>query len=123
MNVYDSVHALAKALKESEEFKDYQEAKKKLEEDEKAKEMLVDFRNYQLQIQQKQSEGKKVEQEDGEKLKKMFDAINLNLTIKEYLSAEYRFGKMMADVSKIIGEAIGIEEFEEITGTGKKQEL
>ncbi len=121
MNVYDSVHALAKALQESEEYKQYLEAKEKLEEEEKAKEMLVDFRNYQLQIQKEQQEGNKVTKEKGERLKNMYEAINNNLTVKNYLSAEYRFGKMMADISKIIGEAVGIEEFEEITGTSEKK--
>ena len=121
MNVYDSVHSLAKALQESEEYKQYLEAKEKLEEDEKAKEMLVDFRNYQLQIQKEQQEGNKVTKEKGERLKNMYEAINNNLTVKNYLSAEYRFGKMMADISKIIGEAVGIEEFEEITGTSEKK--
>lgn len=121
MNVYDSVHSLAKALQESEEYKQYLEAKEKLEEEEKAKEMLVDFRNYQLQIQKEQQEGNKVTKEKGERLKNMYEAINNNLTVKNYLSAEYRFGKMMADISKIIGEAVGIEEFEEITGTSEKK--
>ena len=121
MNVYDRAHALARAMKESEEYREYLEAKEKLEEDEKAKEMLVDFRNYQLEIQKEQMDGKQVNKEEGEKLKKMYEAINLNQTVKNYLAAEYRFGKMMTDISKIIGEAVGLEEFEEITGTSETQ--
>ncbi len=121
MNVYDQAHALAKSLKESDEYKQYQKAKEKLEEDEKAKEMLLEFRKFQYEVQMEQFEKKEVAQEKAEKLKKMYEAINMNSVIKEYLSAEYRFGKMMADVSKILGDAVGLEEFEEITGVSGMQ--
>lgn len=124
MNVYDQAHALAKSIKESDEYKQYQEAKKKLEEEEKAKEMLMEFRKFQYDVQMEQiaSESKEVDREKADKLKKMYETINMNTIIKDYLAAEYRFGKMVADVSKILGDAIGLEEFEELTGTREPHE-
>lgn len=124
VKVYDQAHALAKAIKESEEYKNYQEAKTKLEEEEKAKEMMMEFRKFQYEVQMEQigSESKEVDREKADKLKKMYEAINMNTIIKDYLAAEYKFGKMVADVSKILGDAIGLEEFEELTGTRESPE-
>lgn len=119
MNVYDHAHALAKALQESEEYKGFLEANDKLEEDGKAKEMLIDFRKCQFEIQREQLEGKKPEEEKIERLKNMYEVINMNLVVKHYLAAEYRFGKMVSDISKIIGEAVNLDKLEEITGTNE----
>ncbi len=47
----------------------------------------------------------------------MYEALNLNITVREYLKAEFQFGKIMADISKILGEAVGLEELEEMTGS------
>lgn len=118
MNVYDDAYALAKSLKESQENKQYLEAKEKLEKDEKAREMLMDFRKFQMELQGELMEGKQVDQEKSDRLKNMYEVLNMNLTVKEYLAAEYRFGKMITDVSKIIGEAVGLDKFEELTGGG-----
>ncbi len=116
MNIYDQIHALADALKNSDEFKNYKEAKEKLEADPKAKEMFLDFRKVQFEMQKDQMEGKQVEEGKTEKLKNMYEILNLNITVREYLAAEYQFGKIMADISKILGEAVGLKELEEMTG-------
>ncbi|PKM83864.1 MAG: hypothetical protein CVU88_00785 [Firmicutes bacterium HGW-Firmicutes-13] len=117
MKVYDQAHALAKALKDSDEYKNFIEAKDKLEEDEKAKEMFLDFRKYEFEFQKEKFEGKKPDEEKIERLKNMYEVVNMNLVIKHYLAAEYRFGKMMGDISKILGDAVNLNELQEITGT------
>ena len=51
MNPYDHAHNLARALKESSEYRGLLEAKKKLEADPKNKEMLLDFRRCQWEME------------------------------------------------------------------------
>ncbi len=116
MNIYDHIHALADALKNSEELKQFKEAKEKLEADKEAKEMFMDFRKFQFELQKDQMEGKQIEKERAEKLKNMHEVVILNTTVRDYLVAEARFGKIMTDISKILGEAVGLEDFEEMAG-------
>lgn len=116
MSIYDHIHALANALKNSDEVKQFKEAKEKLDADKEANEMFLDFRKYQFQFQKDQMEGKPVEKERAEQLKNMYEAVSLNITVREYLVAESRFGKIMEDISKILGEAVGLGELNDMAG-------
>lgn len=105
MNPYDAAHILAKALRESPEFEGYGEAQKLLANDSAAREMLVDFRKEQFRLQKQQLAGLEVAPEQIEKIEKLFEVLNLNLTVKRFLDAEFRFSRLIGDVEKIIAEA------------------
>jgi cell fate (sporulation/competence/biofilm development) regulator YlbF (YheA/YmcA/DUF963 family) len=105
MNAYDHAHSLARAISNSAECREYQQAKKKLEADKPSFEMLLDFRKTQLEVQQKKlAEQDTTALED--KLKKMFEVVNLNESVRDFLAREYRFAQMMADIQKILTEAL-----------------
>lgn len=106
MNVYDHAHALARALKSSPEYRSFMEAKKNLEADKTAKDMLMDYLNVQMEIQEQKAKGIEVSAEQKSRLDKLFEVINLNLTVKNYLNAEYRFTVMWGDIQKIIFEPL-----------------
>ena len=106
MNTYNRAHALAQALKESLQLKKYQEAKAKLDEDPSAKEMLTDFRKAQLELQKQQMSGVEISEEQKERVSKLYEVINLNLVVKEYLEAENQLLVMVQDIYKIIGEPL-----------------
>lgn len=106
MNVYDYAHSLAKAIKLSPEYVSFKESQDKLEEDQGAKEMLTDFRKSQLELQKQKMSGLEVAPEQEQRLAQRWEIINLNLIVKDYLEAEYRFSVMLTDVQKIIGEAL-----------------
>ena len=106
MNVYDHAHALAKAIRKSPQFTEFKNASKKLNEDETAKKMLDDFRQAQMDLQKKKMENQEASQEEEDKLNKLSELINMNLTVKNYLEKEYQFAIMVRDIQKIIGEAI-----------------
>ncbi|NMB36139.1 MAG: YlbF family regulator [Firmicutes bacterium] len=106
MNVYDYAHSLAKAIKASPEYIGFKKCQDKLEEDQSAKEMLTDFRKSQLELQKQKMSGLEVAPEQEQNLAQRWEIINMNLLIKEYLEAEYRFSVMLTDVQKIIGEAL-----------------
>ncbi len=108
-NVYNEAHKLAKAIKESEEYRTYTEKKEIVYSNEKNKEMVENFMNKVLEIQMEQLSGKEVDQEKVEKLNKLEEVLMLNPTIKEFFAAQLRFSQMVQDINTIIGEAIDIE--------------
>jgi cell fate (sporulation/competence/biofilm development) regulator YlbF (YheA/YmcA/DUF963 family) len=105
MNPHDAAHMLAKALRESTDFKELKDAQAALKADQSARGMLLDFRNEQLEMQKQQLSGVEVAPEQEEKLEKLFEVINMNNIIKRFLQAEYRVAVLLQDVHKIIGEA------------------
>ena len=106
MNVYDHAHALAKSIRKSSQYTEFKNASKKLQEDETARKMLNDFRQTQMEHQKRKMENDTVSQEEEEKMQKLSELVNLNLTVKNYLEKEYQLAVMIRDVQKIIGEAI-----------------
>ena len=107
MNPYDAAHILAKALRESAEFKEYGEAQELLAKESSAREMLLDFRKEQFRLQRQKLTGLEVAPEQLDKLDKLFEVLNLNLTVKRFLDSEFRFSRLLGDIQRIINEAAG----------------
>lgn len=105
MNPHDTAHNLAKALRESADFKELKDVQAALKADQSARSMLLDFRTEQLEMQKQHISGVAVSPEQEEKLEKLFEVINMNLTVKRFLQAEYRVAVLLQDVHKIIGDA------------------
>jgi cell fate (sporulation/competence/biofilm development) regulator YlbF (YheA/YmcA/DUF963 family) len=122
MNPYDAAHALAKALRESKDLKELKEAQSTLKTDQAARNMLIDFRTEQLNLQKQKLSGIEVSPEQEQKLEKLFEVINMNKTIKEFLQAEYRAAVLMQDIYKIIGEATGEMIDEDLMGLPKEDD-
>ena len=108
-NVYDLAHQLARAIKNSEEYKNYIEKKNILYSNEKNKQMVQDFKEKVFNIQISQMTGKEINQEELDKIKKLEEILRLNPTINDYLIAEFRYSRLIEDISKIISEAIDID--------------
>ena len=86
-------------------MKELREAKEALKADESAKNMLIDFRNEQIKMQEQKLQGIEVARESEEKLLKLSEVVNLNTLVKGYLEAEYKILRMLDDIQKIIAEA------------------
>lgn len=106
MNVYDHAHALAKAIKLSPEYKDFMKCQEGLADDPHAKEMLTNFRKKQWELQKQKISGLEVSPEQEKHLNQIYEVISLNAVVKAYLEKEYLFSVMLADVQKIIGDAL-----------------
>ena len=63
MNVYDLAHQLAKAVRESEEFKQFDATKKQIEANPELDQAIEDFMTKQLELQTAQMMGQDVGQE------------------------------------------------------------
>lgn len=107
--VYDLTHQLARAIKDSQEYRDFIEKKESLAENQKNKEMVEDFQEKILKFQMDYMSGQEVDQEEVEKLGKLEEVLNMNPAIKDYFQAELRFSQMMQDINGILGDAIDLE--------------
>ena len=106
MNVYDNVNNLAKAIKDSREYKEYKEIKQELFVDLKLKEQVEEFEKIRYEEQLLAMQGEKQSDEKMAKLQELYKILVQNPRVKDYFDKEVRFNVMMADVNKIIGEAI-----------------
>ena len=109
VNVYDQAHILARAIKNSEEYRTYIKKREIVYANERNKEMVEDFRKKVFHVQMEQLSGKEAKQEEIDKLSKLEDVLMLNPAIKEFFTAELRFSQLVQDVNNIIGEAINVE--------------
>ncbi len=107
MNVYDSAHGLAQAIKASEEFKQYDATKKQVDANEELSKMIKDFEAKQLEIQTKQMMGENVGGEEMATMQQLYSIMTRDPIALQYMEAEMRFSLMMKDVYQIVGEAIG----------------
>ena len=106
MNVYDEAYSLKRAIKESEEYKQYMAIKEEVAQNEKLDKMLKDFQKQQFAIQTKQMTGMPVTEEMQKQFQDLYTIIMQDPKAAQYIQCEMRFSMMMNDVYKILGEAI-----------------
>ena len=107
MNVYDQAHQLAKAIQESEEYKQHHASELKLKEKPDLEKMMKDFQEKSMEIQLKQMTGEQPGAEDMQQIQQLYSIVAMEPIAAEYMQNEMRFSIMMKDVYEIIGEAIG----------------
>lgn len=106
MNPYDKVHELVRAIKESDEVKNYTTIKEELYADDKNKEMIKNFRDMQTEVQSLLMQGKETDEQKMEKLQNLYQILVANPKIKEFFDKEVQFDVMLSDIYKIIGEGL-----------------
>ena len=106
MNVYDEAHNLAKAIKESNEFKEFDRIRKDVDDDKETSDMLKELTELQVQLQTAQMVG----QQPDKDVFARFQSLNTMAMTKplamQYMQAQYALATMMNDVFGIVGEAI-----------------
>ncbi len=107
MNVYDQAHQLAKAIQESEEYKQYHASELSLKEKPELEKMMKDFQQKSMEIQLKQMSGEQPDAEDMQKIQQLYSIVAMDPLASNYMQNEMRFSIMMKDVYEILGEAIG----------------
>ena len=118
MNVYDQAHQLAAAIRESEEFKHYDRAKKEIESNPELDKAIKDFMNRQFELQASQMMGQSPDSETIMQMQQMSAALMADPTASNYIQCQMRLSLMMADVYKILGETVDMG-FDPMGGMGK----
>lgn len=106
MKVYDKANELAKDLKESEEYLAYKKIKEEVFQKPELKAKIEEFEKIRYDAQVMALRGEKQDEEKMQKLQEMYDILLNEPKIKEYFDKEVRFNVLLADVNKIIGEAV-----------------
>lgn len=109
MNVYEESHNLAHAIKESEEYKQYDNLKKAISNNTELSTSIKAFQKIQFEIQANQLTGQASSPELMRNMEEMYQTLLNEPVAAQYLQAEMRFSVMMSDVYKILGEVMGID--------------
>ena len=108
MNVYDQAHALARALKDSEEYREYMRLKEIAYEDSTNSALLDEYKRLQFQLQAKMASGEQLPEDDMQRLSQIAMLLQMNKDAGDYLVAEFRYQRLMADVFRILADVSGI---------------
>lgn len=109
MNVYDEAHNLARAIKESTEFKNFDEVRKEVEQDEQTSQMIKDLQAKQMEIQAAQMTGQEINPDTVSQMQSLAAMIATKPLAAKYIQAEGAFSVMVNDVFGILGEAMGMK--------------
>ncbi|HEX6594465.1 MAG TPA: YlbF family regulator [Bacillota bacterium] len=114
-NMYDHSYNLEKAIRESEEFKNLEEAFETVMNDADAKKMFENFRDTQINLQEKQMQGLEITEEEVEKATQIVELVQQHKEISNLMEAEQRLNVVINDISRIITKPL-----EELYGTHEK---
>lgn len=109
--VIKKARELGKALKETEEYKEFVEAQKALDKNEEIQKLLKDYDEKAKDIQLKQMTGENID-EDMISLQKIEKEIVESETMQKYTTAERKFKELVDSANKAIVEAMEGEEEE-----------
>ena len=108
MNVYDEAHGLARAIKESNEFKEFDKMRHAIEQDAEASQMIGELQQLQMQLQAAQISGEQPDAEVMSRIQSLSTMIATKPLAASFIQAQGTFMMMMNDVFNIIGEAVGL---------------
>ena len=106
MNVYDTVNKLAQEIKDSAEFKNYKKYKEIVKSNQEVSELIKKFETLRYEIQISAMQGLEIDTNKEKELQDTYTELLSKENIKEYFDAEFKFNILLADVNKIIGDAV-----------------
>ena len=109
MNPYDQAHALAKSLKESEEYREMMRLKEIAYESSTNQALLDEYKRLQFKMQSKLAAGENMEEDDYRRLQQIGTVLQFNSDVSAYLLAEFRFQRMLSEIFKILADVAGID--------------
>ena len=106
MNIYDTANRLAQEIKQSEEYVNYKMAKQALDLNTSLKEKMAEFEKQRYETQIEMMQTGKQDEEKYKKVQQLYSELIEIEDAKRFFEAETKFNIIIADVNKIIGEAI-----------------
>lgn len=106
MNVYDTANILATEIKQSEEYVNYKMAKQAINLNSELKKEIEEFDKLRYEIQIEMMQTGNTDENKNKQLQSKYAELVENLDAKKFFEAETKFNILIADVNKIIGEAI-----------------
>ena len=106
MNVYDTANQLAQEIRESDEFKNYKKYKELLKANAEVSEQIKKFQALRYEVQISAMQGLETDKDKEKELQKIYADLLAKENVKEYFDAEFKFNILLADVNKMIGDAV-----------------
>ena len=106
MNVYDTVNKLAQEIRDSEEYKNFKKYKELVKSNSEINDKMKKFEELRYETQIAAMQGAKIDDDKEKQLQSVYAELLSKENVKEYFDAEFKFNVLIADVNKIIGEAI-----------------
>ncbi|MBL4986936.1 MULTISPECIES: YlbF family regulator [Bacillus] len=102
VNLYDVAYDLEKALRHSEEYSNLRNLYDEVNADDSSKRMFENFRDIQVNLQQKQMTGQEITQEEVEQAQKTVALVQQHDKISQLMEAEQRVSVLIGELNKII---------------------
>lgn len=102
VNLYDSAYELEKAIRQSNEFNSLKQVYEEVNADPAAKQLFENFRNIQMQLQQKQMMGQNISEQEVQQAQQTVALVQQNPKIARLMEAEQRLSMMIGELNKII---------------------
>ena len=106
MNIYDTANKLAQELKQSEEYVNYKMAKEALNLNLELKKKIEEFETARYEAQIVAMQTGKNDEEKTKKVQQLYIELFENQDAARFFEAETKFNIILADVNKIIGDAV-----------------
>ena len=106
MNVYDTVNKLAQEIKDSQEYKDFKQAKDIISNIPEYKEKIAEFEKLRYEEQITRIQEGKIDEEKLKKVQEIYKEIIEITEVKNYFDTELKFNILLGDVNKIISDAV-----------------
>ena len=106
MNIYDTANRLAQEIKQSEEYNNYKMAKQALNLNADLKDKMKKFEQVRYETQLITMQTGKQDEDKYKEMQNLYAELIEIDDAKRYFEAETKFNIVIADVNKIIGEAI-----------------
>ncbi len=106
MNVYDTANRLANEIKNSEEYSNFKMARETIKMNKNLEKQIQEFNSIRYDAQLTAMQTGKNDEEKFKKMQDLYVELIEKPEAKQYFDAETKFNILVADVNKIIGEAI-----------------
>ncbi len=108
MDILDKARELGEMIRDSEEMRRYLDAEIDVEKDDKAKQLMNEFKALQVEVVRASKEGKNKEFIDGlrEKLMDKQKVLDSNEVIKNFFKTKHNVDRLVKNVNEVIKYAI-----------------
>ena len=106
MNIYDTANQLAQEIQQSEEYVTYKMAKEAINLNYELKNKIEEFEKARYEAQIVAIQTGKDDENKMKHVQELYGELIQNQEASKYFDAEMKFNILIADINKIIGEAI-----------------
>ena len=106
MNIYDTANQLAQEIQQSEEYMTYKMAKEAINLNYELKNKIEEFEKARYEAQIVAIQTGKDDESKMKHVQELYGELIQNQEASKYFDAEMKFNILIADINKIIGEAI-----------------